>query len=84
MRTVKLSAIFLLSGCVALINGCTSELEDLRVQNNTQRARIADLESELQVTTLQLEQLKRQLETTQGRGGIEVDTLKQRILTHLV
>jgi len=79
MRTVKLSAIFLLSGCVALINGCTSELEDLRVQNNTQRARIADLESELQVTTLQLEQLKRQLSAAQERGGIEVETLEQKI-----
>ena len=79
MRTVKLSAIFLLFGCVALINGCTSELEDLRVQNNTQRARIADLESNLQVTTLQLEQLKRQLSAAQDKGGIEVETLQQKI-----
>ena len=80
MRTVKLSAIFLLFGCVALINGCTSELEDLRVQNNTQRARIADLESNLQVTTLQLEKLKRQLSAAQEKGGIEVETLQQKII----
>jgi chemotaxis protein MotB len=60
-------------------NGCQSELQDLRIQNDTQRERIAELESELQVSTLRLEQLKRQLADAQEKSGIEVETLQQTI-----
>ena len=79
MRTVRLSAIFLVCGWGLLINGCGSELQDLRIQNDTQRERIAELESELQVSTLQLEQYKRQLGDAQSKGNIEVETLQQTI-----
>jgi chemotaxis protein MotB len=79
MRTVRLSAIFLVCACGLLINGCESELQDLRIQNDTQRERIAGLESELQVSMLQLEQLKRQLGGAQEKGNIEVETLQQTI-----
>jgi len=79
MRTVKLSAIFLVCACGLLTNGCQSELQDLRIQNDTQRERIAELESELQVSTLQLEQFKRQLADAQKKSGIEVETLQQTI-----
>ncbi|MHC4488561.1 MAG: OmpA family protein [Planctomycetota bacterium] len=79
MRTVRLSAIFLVCACGLLISGCESELQDLRIQNDTQRERIAELESELQVSALQLEQLRRRLSDAQGKGNIEVETLQQTI-----
>ncbi len=79
MRTVKLSAIFLVCACGLLISGCESELQDLRIQNDTQRERIAELESDLQVSVLQLEQYKRRLSDARGKGSIEVETLQQTI-----
>ena len=62
-----------------MVNGCNSELQDLRIQNDTQRQRIASLESELQVANLQLDNLRRQLAAIQGKGGMEVETLQQKI-----
>lgn len=79
MRTVKLSGLFLVCACVVLAAGCSSELEDLRIQNSTQRKRIADLESQAKTATLQLEQLKRQLATAKEKDSIEVDTLQEKI-----
>lgn len=79
MRTVKLSAIFAVCSCVFLSTGCNQELQDLRIQNNTQRELIASLESKLQVAQLELDKLNRQLEAIHGKGGIEVETLEQKI-----
>jgi len=81
MRIVKLSAVFLVCACVVLINGCVAEQQykDLKVQNDMQRKRIEELESEAQVIRLQLEKLKRELETAEGRGGVEVNALQQKI-----
>jgi chemotaxis protein MotB len=79
MRTVKLSLIFLLCVCVFLLTGCGSELQDLRIQNDTQREQIEMLESELQVGALQLEQLRRQLASAQGKSDIDIESLKQEI-----
>ena len=79
MRTVKLSIIFLLSVSFLLLSGCGSELQDLRIQNNTQRERIAELESELQTGILQLDQLKRKLAAARGSSSVEIQTLEQEI-----
>ena len=79
MRTVKLSLIFLLCVCVFLVSGCGSELQDLRIQNDTQREQIEMLESELQVGALQLERLKRQLASAQGKSDIDIESLQQEI-----
>jgi chemotaxis protein MotB len=79
MRTVKLSAIITVYSCVLLATGCNQELQDLRIQNNTQRELIASLESKLQVAELELDKLNRQLEALHGKGGIEVETLEQKI-----
>ena len=79
MKTVKLSAFFLLCVCVVLISGCGSELQDLRIQNNTQQKRIAELESELQTSKLKLEQLQRELDTAAGRSSVETESLQQKI-----
>jgi len=79
MRTVKLSIIFLLGVGFLLLNGCGSELQDLRIRNNTQMERISELESELQTGILQLDQLKRKLAAAQGSSSIEIQTLQQEI-----
>ena len=79
MRTVKLSAIIAVCSCALLATGCNQELQDLRIQNNTQRELIASLESKLQVAELELDKLKRQLEAIHGKGDIEVETLEQKI-----
>ncbi len=79
MRTVKLSLIFLLCVFVFLVTGCGSELQDLRIQNDTQRERIAGLESDLQANALQLDQLKRLLASAKGLLDIEVVSLQEEI-----
>lgn len=79
MRTLKISALFLLFICLALLNGCDAELKDLRIQNDTQRKEIADLRSQVQTTSLEIEQLKRKLADAKEKGGINEDALKQKI-----
>ena len=79
MRTVKLSVIFSLCACVLLVNGCGSELQDLRIQNNTQQKLIDQLQAELAANTLQLEQMKKQLAAAQQTDSIEVESLQQQI-----
>jgi chemotaxis protein MotB len=79
MRTVKLSAISLLCVCVLLINGCNSELQDLRIQNNTQQKLIDQLQAELEANKLRLEQMKKQLAAAQQSDSIEVESLQQQI-----
>ncbi len=79
MRTVKLSVIFSLCACVLLVNGCGSELQDLRIQNNTQQKLIDQLQAELAANTLRLEQMKKQLAAAQQTDSIEVESLQQQI-----
>ena len=79
MRIVKLSAFFLVSAFLVMLNGCGAELQDLRIQNDTQRKRIAELESEVQTIKLKLEQSKRELDTTESRSGIGAEALQQKI-----
>jgi chemotaxis protein MotB len=82
MRSVKLSTVIIvlvLSAGVAFVGGCDSGMQDLRLQNDTQRKRIAELESEVQAARLQLDQLKRQLEAATKTGGVEVDALRQKV-----
>jgi chemotaxis protein MotB len=79
MRTVRLSAIFVVCAGVFMVTGCDSQMQDLRIQNETQQRRIDELQAELAAATLQLEQLKKQLATAQQAGGVEVETLQQKI-----
>jgi len=79
MRTVKLSAIFVVCVCVLLVNGCGSELQDLRIQNDTQQKLIDQLQAEQEANKLLLGQLKKQLAAAQQKGGIEEETLQQKI-----
>ena len=80
MRSVKLSTLLIvlgLSAGVAFLGGCESS--DLRTQNQSQQTRISDLESRLQASQLQLDQLKRKLEAAEATGGVEVETLRQKV-----
>ncbi|MHC4173222.1 MAG: hypothetical protein ACYTBX_18235 [Planctomycetota bacterium] len=82
MRSVKLSAIFLICACGLLVNGCNSELQDLRIQNDTPRDQIANLESELSANVLQPDQLQRQLVAANSELQdlrIQNDTQRERI-----
>jgi chemotaxis protein MotB len=82
MRSVKLSTVLTaLVVCLGLAftNGCSSELQDLRLQNRTQQDRIDQLEGELQAARLQLDQLKRRLTAAEQTGDVEVDSLRQKI-----
>lgn len=80
MRTIKLSSLFVLL-CISLVftNGCSSEMKDLKIRNETQRKEIADLRSQLEAANLQLEQAKRQLADAQAKGDINQDALKQKV-----
>lgn len=79
MRTLKLSGVCLVCICLVLVHGCGSELRDLRIQNDTQRKRIAELESQVKTANLQLDRMRRQLTTAKEKGGIEQDALEQKI-----
>jgi len=82
MRSVKFSTVLIaLVACLgmAFVNGCSSEMQDLRLQNRTQQDRIDQLESELQAARLQLDQLKRRLTAAEQTGDVEVDSLRQKI-----
>jgi len=81
MKNLKyLPGLFLVL-CLLIISGCVSEDEynNLKVQNNTQRKRIAELESEMKATQLKLDKAQRQLDAIHSRGGIEAEALKQQI-----
>jgi len=79
MRTVKLSLIFLLCVCVFLATGCNSELQDLRIQNETQGEQIEKLEADIAANKLELDKLNRQLDDAKEISGIEAEALQQEI-----
>jgi len=76
MRIVRTAVISFFCLVVVLAAGCT-ELGDLKIQNETQRKRIAVLDSEIQATRLRSEQLQRQLGGIDAVHKAENDALKQ-------
>jgi chemotaxis protein MotB len=76
MQSIKFSCLLVLLVCGLLVTGCATDLE---IQNQTQRKRIAELNSEVQALKLKLDQAQRGLETARGRGGVEMDALEQKI-----
>ncbi|HQI28056.1 MAG TPA: hypothetical protein PLT20_08215, partial [Sedimentisphaerales bacterium] len=83
MRSVTRSTVLIVLGLfvgVVFLSGCESQqMKDLRTRNQTQQARIAELESQLQTARLQLDQLRKQLDAANATGGVEVDALRQKI-----
>lgn len=76
MQSIKFSGLLVLIICGLLVTGCATDLE---IQNQTQRKRIAELNSEIQALKLKLDQAQRALNTARGRGGVEMDALEQQI-----
>ncbi|MHC4069972.1 MAG: OmpA family protein [Planctomycetota bacterium] len=76
MQSIKFSGLLVLFICGLLVTGCATDLE---IQNQTQRKRIAELNSEVQALKLKLDQAQRALDTARGRGGVEMDALEQKI-----
>ncbi len=79
MRIAKLSAIIFLCGSFLLINGCTSQLEDARRQNEAQQKLINDLRGQLGAAEAKRDQLQRELDDIRGKGNVDLDTLNQKI-----
>jgi chemotaxis protein MotB len=82
MRSVKLSTVLIVlvvSGGMALMGGCDSQMKDLELRNRTQQEEIAKLQSQLQTAQMQLDQLKRRLAAAEQTGGVEVDALRQKV-----
>ena len=77
MRTVRLSAIFITCTLALVITGCSGN-QDLRIQNDVQRRRIAKLESDLDTANLRIKQLEGQLAAAQQEGGIEMRALQEK------
>jgi chemotaxis protein MotB len=78
MRTLTLSAI-IISACFLLVSGCSSELDDLRIQNSTQQRRIDQLMAELEAMRLDLDQKNQLLAAAGQRDSIEMEALQQKI-----
>jgi chemotaxis protein MotB len=62
-----------------MVTGCEPECKDLRIQNDTQRKRISQLESEVQSSKLQMTQMQRQLAAAKEMEGIETATLQEKL-----
>ncbi len=79
MRLLTIITVLVLLAGMAFVSGCDTGTQDLRLQNDTQRKRIGDLESELQAARLQLEQLRKMLEAASQTGDVEIDALRQKV-----
>ena len=78
MRTVKLSVFFVVCACIVPLAGCGGE-QDLKMRNAALNKRKADLESQVQAMTLELQQLKRQLSDATSLTDIDKAALEQKI-----
>jgi len=79
MRTVKLSAFFIVFACLVPLAGCGQELQNLKMRNAALNKRRAELESEVQTAKLKLEQLERQLSDAGDLSDIDKVALQQKI-----
>ena len=81
MRLATVLVTGIVCASLVITSGCVSDQQykDLKLQNASQERRIKELESQLQTATLELDKLKRELEATGGRSGIEMSTLQQKI-----
>lgn len=78
MQGPRILLTLLFCASVLLVTGC-EECKDLRIQNDTQRKRIAQLESEVQSAKLQLSQMERQLAAAKEMEGVEAGTLREKV-----
>ncbi|MBN1974837.1 MAG: OmpA family protein [Sedimentisphaerales bacterium] len=79
MRTAKLSAIILSGVLFFFVNGCSNELQQLRIANQKQQDRINALSAELAAAKIERDQLQRKLDALTGRSDIDLEKLQQDI-----
>lgn len=81
MRPARITVTSIVCALILISAGCVSEQQykDLKIQNDRQQKRIAELESEAQAATLQADQMKRQLESLGGKSGAEIAAMQQKI-----
>ena len=74
MRSGKFLWIVLVLAMAMVTSSCVSQQQhnELRAQNRIQQQRITDLESEVGASELRLEQLQKQMETTQGQSSADI------------
>ena len=79
MRTMKLLGFFFVCICFVLAGGCNAQLRDLQIQNQRQGKLIEDLDSQLRTAKMERDQLDLQLKEAQKRGGIDEESLRERV-----
>jgi chemotaxis protein MotB len=79
MRTMKISTFVRACVCFVLIGGCNTELEDLKTRNAIQQKEIDGLRAELSAKSIELDKLNRELADAKEKGGINTETLEQKI-----
>jgi len=79
MTVERISRIVFVLTLLALTCGCT-ELQDVQIQNQTQRQRISELDSNLQSSRLKSGQLQRKLDTIDAVHKAEADALQQKVV----
>ena len=79
MRTAKLSVIIISCISLFIITGCGGNMTDLQTQNAAQAKRISDLSSQLSAAELQRAELQRKLDTLQGTGNADLQTLQEKV-----
>ena len=79
MKITRYSAVLFLSVIFVVACGCSDELTKCKNQNLLQRQQMDQLSSELQADRLKYDECKRRLETVDGRSGIEVNSLKEKL-----
>jgi len=81
MQVAKFSIVALFCFSLFLTNGCVGQREynDLKLRNDRQSQEIARLESELKANSLELDKLRRQLDSSSGRSSIEISSMQQKI-----
>jgi len=80
MRTLKSSPLLLLCLFV-MVTGCVSQekFDKLKSRNRDQAGRIKELSGQLVAAKADYDRLKNQLQDIQEKGGIETQTLKQKL-----
>ena len=78
MKRARIFLAMIICAGILAVSGC-EECKDLRIKNDTQRKRIAELESEVQSTKLQLAQMERQLASAKESEGMDVQTLQEKV-----
>ncbi len=79
MRIFKLSALIIVFAGIMLVTGCGPDANDLRIKNNRQSRVISELESQAAVSSLEMDKLKRKVDSVQEVCDAQSDALEQTL-----